>query len=79
MHSVPARPALGPTHPPNQWYLDPFPGVKRSQREVNCSSTSKVKFKNEWCYTSTQPICLRGVDRDNFTSIFYEPLNLISS
>jgi hypothetical protein len=25
------------------------------------------RFKNEWSYTSTPPMCLHGVDSDNFT------------
>jgi hypothetical protein len=31
-----------------------------------------AEFTNEWRYTSASPICLHGVDRDNFTlSLFF--------
>jgi hypothetical protein len=30
-----------------------------------------TEVKNEWRYTSTPPICLHGVDRDNFTFTAY--------
>jgi len=32
---------------------------------------SKAEVKNEWSYTSTPPIYLRGIDRCNFTSYLY--------
>jgi hypothetical protein len=40
--------------------------VKRLGCEVNQSPTSSAEVKNEWSYTSTPPICLHGVDRENF-------------
>ena len=40
-----------------------FPG-----HEVHHSSPSGDKVKNEWSFTSTSPICLHGVQKDNFTS-----------
>jgi hypothetical protein len=35
--------------------------------EYDISIPSSADVKNEWSYTSTPPICLLGVDRDNFT------------
>jgi len=33
---------------------------------------SSAEVKNEWSYTTAHPICLHGVDRDNFTSVTIE-------
>lgn len=46
-------------------YRRSFPGVKRQKREVDHSSPSGVEVKNEWNYTSTPPIRLLGVERDD--------------
>jgi hypothetical protein len=35
-------------------------------REVNHSPLSSAEVKNEWSCTSTPPICLPGVDMENF-------------
>jgi len=43
------------------------PGVKRPGRKVDYLPPPSVEMKNEWSYTSTPPICLCGVDRDNFS------------
>jgi len=43
------------------------PGVKRQGREVDPSPPSSDEVKKEWSYTSTPPIRLHGLDRDNFT------------
>jgi len=56
----------GSNHPPMQWALPFFPGVKPPGREVNHTPPSTVEVKNEWSCTSTPPICLHGVDRENF-------------
>ena len=37
------------------------------ERDVSHSFTSNAEFKNEWSYTSTPPVCLHGLDRDNFS------------
>jgi hypothetical protein len=42
-----------------------FPWVK----EVGCKSSAEVK--KEWSYTSTPPVCLHGMHRDNFTFLLY--------
>ena len=48
-------------------YHGSFPEVKGSGREVNHSTPSINKVKNEWSYTSTSPIYPHGVERGNFT------------
>jgi hypothetical protein len=44
-----------------------FWGVKQLRSEVNHPSRSGVKVKNEWNGISTPPICLYGMDGENFT------------
>jgi hypothetical protein len=36
---------------------------------MNEQCRSSAEVKNEWSYTSTPPVCLHGVDRDNFNLI----------
>jgi len=60
------KPALGPTQPPIHWIV----GVKWSELEVNQSSPSSGKVKNESCYNSTCPFCLHYMDRGNFACFF---------
>jgi len=43
-------------------------GIQQPWHEVNHSSPSGDKGKDEWRCTSTPPICLHGVDGDSFTS-----------
>jgi hypothetical protein len=43
------------------------PIVKQTGYEVNHSFPSSAKVKNEWSCTSTPPISLHGMDRENFT------------
>jgi len=60
-------------------YRGAFPGVKLSGREVH-HSPYVAEVKNQWSYTSAPSVCLRGMDRDNFTIfaihriIFYHDL-----
>jgi hypothetical protein len=54
-------------------YQGSFPGVKRPGREVNHSPPSSAEVKNEWSYTSTPPICLHCVDRENFAFLIFVP------
>ena len=46
------------------------PGCRSSLPEgwsdADHSAPSSADVKNEWSYTSSPPICLHGVDRDNF-------------
>ena len=42
-----------------QW----VPSVMWLGREVDLSSPSNAKVKNEWSCTSTSPVCLHGADR----------------
>jgi hypothetical protein len=48
-------------------YRGSFPGVKRPGSEVNHSPSSSADIKNEWSYTSTPPLCVHGMDKDNCT------------
>jgi hypothetical protein len=50
---------MGPTQPPVQCVPGYFPGGKRPGRE----SSSNAEVKNEWSFTSTPPIFLRGVEK----------------
>jgi hypothetical protein len=50
-----------------QWLLGHFPGIKLLGREVNHSAPASVEVKNEWSCISAPPICLSGVDVENFT------------
>jgi hypothetical protein len=61
----------GPNQLPMQWVLAFFPGVQPPEREVNHTPPSTVEVKNEWSCTSTPPICLHGVDRENFIFCLY--------
>jgi hypothetical protein len=51
-------------------YRKSFPGRKRPVRELNHPSSSSVEVKNEWSYTSSPPVYLNIIDRDNFTFSF---------
>jgi len=44
-----------------------YGGIKRRGREANYPSSSSDEFKNEGRYTSSSPIRLFGVDKENFT------------
>jgi hypothetical protein len=48
-------------------YRGSFLGVKRIGRGVEHGLPTGAEVKNEWNYTSAPPICIHGVDRDNFT------------
>jgi hypothetical protein len=50
-------------------YRGAFPGVKRPERKVNPSPPSNVEAKKEWSCTSSHPIRLHVVDRENFTFV----------
>ena len=58
-----SRPAVRPTQPPIEW-------VKGTGRDINHSPPSSAEVKNERSYTCVPPICLRGVDKENFTFTF---------
>jgi hypothetical protein len=42
-------------------------GSKADGCDVDHSPPSSTEFKNEWIYTSSPPICLYGMERDNVT------------
>ena len=50
-----------------------LPAVKRPGPELDHSLPSNAEVKNEWSCTSTPPIRLHGVDRDNFTFTYISP------
>jgi hypothetical protein len=57
-----------PTQLPIQWVPGGcFPKVKRAGREADHSPPFGAEVNNKWSYTSTLPICLNGMYRDNFT------------
>jgi hypothetical protein len=67
-----SRMALGPTQPPIQWVPGALSlGVKRPEREADCSPPSSAEVKNAWSYTSTTPKVFMAwyfvKHRDNFT------------
>ena len=47
-----------------------FVKVKQPGLEVNHSSPSGIDANNEWSYTSSPPVCLHGMDKDNVTFYF---------
>jgi hypothetical protein len=50
-------------------YRRSFPGVKRPRRNVHHSPPTSAEVKNAWSCTSTPPVYLHGVDRENFTCL----------
>jgi len=40
-----------------------FPGIKQNGREAHHSPLSSDEVKNEWSYTASPQICLRGLHR----------------
>jgi hypothetical protein len=53
-----------------------FPGSKAAGAWSWPSPRSNAEVKNEWSYTSTPPICLYDIYRDNFT--FFLPMPCFS-
>jgi hypothetical protein len=47
------------------WCRSSFPGVKRWRREVIQSPLPSADVENKWRHSSTSPICLHVVDREN--------------
>ena len=58
-------------------YQGTSPRVKWPGCEVNHSSPSSVRVKNYWRYTSTPPLCLHGVERENVTFTFTFTFNFL--
>jgi len=48
-------------------YQGSYLGVKWPGNDADYSRPSRDKVENEWSYTFAPPVCLLGVDRDNFT------------
>jgi hypothetical protein len=47
-------------------YRISFPVVEGPGRETDHSAPSKVRAKDEWIHTSSPPICLHDLDREEF-------------
>ena len=60
------RQTLAPTQRTGVLYEE----VNRSGCDVGHSPSSSAEVKNGWSYTTYSPICLHGVDRNNFTFLF---------
>jgi hypothetical protein len=58
---------VGTTQPPIQWVLGSYLEAKLPLpvHESEHSNPPSAKFKNEWSYATTPPICLHGVERGN--------------
>ena len=65
LFSKTSRLTLGPTQPPIQCVLGLFPDGTAARAWCQPLST---EGKNELSYTHTPPICLHGMDTENFTS-----------
>jgi hypothetical protein len=63
-------PALGPTWPLIQWLPGFITAVKWPGCEMNHSPPSSAEDKNERNYTSTPPICLHGLKREQLHLIY---------
>jgi len=48
-----------------------FLGVKQQEHKVNHSLPSSAKVKNVYSHTSTPPMCLLGMGKDNFTFLSF--------
>jgi len=69
MMQLNSRPSLGPIQPPIQWVPWFFPKSKASGACCWPLPLSRAKGKNGWNYTSIPPICLLGVERDDYTNL----------
>jgi len=47
-------------------YWNSFPGINRLVREVNHLPSSGAEVKNEWSYTSSPPVNVHNMYRNNF-------------
>ena len=59
------RNLLSPEYPHRLWGY--FAGVRGLGCEIDGCHPSSPEIKNEWSCSSTHPIRLNGVERDNFT------------
>jgi hypothetical protein len=63
-----SKPALESTKSPVQCAPGGISaGVRRLGLEADCSPPTSAKFKKKRIYTSTPPVCLRGLHIDSFT------------
>ena len=66
-------PLWGPPSLLLNWYRDSFLVVKRPERKVNHSPAYNPEVKNDRSYTSTPPIRLYGVKKNNLTFDLFIP------
>ena len=60
---------LEPTQAPVQWVRKFNLGTERPGREVNQLPTTSAVVKNEWRFTSSPPVCQRGMERTNLYTL----------
>ena len=73
MFSETSIPVLGPTQLSLKFVLRTLSvRVMRPGRDAKHLPPSSVDIKNEWSYTFTTFMCLRGVYRDDFTFTLLE-------
>jgi len=65
-----SRLALGPTQPQTQWVMGFLPWGQSSQ--VTTHSCLVLRLRMNGAIPLLTPICLHGVDRDNFTFVSIE-------
>ena len=73
---------MGPPNPIFNENWNPFSGVNYESGKIGNSSPFIVEVENEWSYTSSPPMCLHGMDRENFTfteSVIMETVNILSN
>ena len=58
-------------------YQASFPGLKWPECEVNHSLPFSAKVKDEWSCTSALPLCLHGMDRENFSFYFFIAIHIV--
>lgn len=76
LFSKTSRPAVEPTQLAIQYVSMFFRRIKRPERESDQSPACNPGANNEWSYTLFPPLCLLGMERDNFS--FLCPLLCIS-
>ena len=51
------------------WVLVSFPRLKRPGHDVDHPPATRAEVKNEWKCNYTPSVCLRGMERETFTSL----------
>jgi hypothetical protein len=66
----PFRPTLGPTQPPIQWVMGPFPRGKQQGCGINYPTHLGQRLRKEYSYTSTPLWAFMACSKVNFTFAF---------